>query len=86
MSNEITVLDWKSTTNLAVHRAIVDNSAPDLWISCGQLGSREILAKKNEEKEAEGAFPYHLRHVDSHFLSSVDSSRRTIRPTMRQCL
>lgn len=86
MSNEITVSGRKSITNLAVHRAIVDNSGSDLWTSCGQLGSREFLAKKNEEKEAEGAFSYHLRHVDSHFLSSVGSSLRTIRPTMRQCL
>ena len=59
MSNEITVSGRKSITNGAVHRAIVDNSWSDLWTSCGQLGSREFLAKKNEEKEAEGAFPTH---------------------------
>jgi hypothetical protein len=35
MSNEITVSDLESITNRAVHRAIVDNSGLDLWISCG---------------------------------------------------
>jgi hypothetical protein len=57
MSNEITVSGRKSITNLAVHRAIVDNSGLDLWISCGYFGGWAKTGEKKRKKRGGWCLP-----------------------------